>query len=54
MRENKLLKLLNLVLELHKIRDGLVALVGIVYQLQTYVLLILKRAIELGVVLVER
>ncbi len=52
-RENQLLELFNLVLESHKVGNRLVALVRIVNGLQADVFLVLERAVELGMLLVE-
>lgn len=54
MGKDEFLESLNLVLEVHQVGNGLVALVGVVDGLQADVLLVLKGAVELGVVAVER
>lgn len=51
--EDELLELLNLILQDHEIGDGLVAFVGVVDGLETQVFLVLKGAVELGVLVVE-
>lgn len=52
-REYELLEGIDLVLQRHEIRDGLVSLVGVIDGLETDVLLILERAVELWVLAVE-
>lgn len=54
MGEDQLLKLLNLVLQNHEIGDGLVAFIRVIYCFQTDILFILKSAVELGMLLMER
>lgn len=54
MRKNQLLELLNLILERHQVGNRLVTLIGVVDSLQTEVLFVLERAVEFGVLLVER
>lgn len=46
MGEDELLEGINLILQGHKIRDGLVALIWIVDRLKTYVLLVLESACD--------
>ena len=52
-REYQLLELLDLILQLHQVRDCLVALVRIVYDFQTDVFFVLESAVKLGVLLME-
>jgi hypothetical protein len=54
MGEDELLELVNLVLQNHQVANGLVAFVGIVYGLETNVFFVLERAVEFGVLLMER
>lgn len=51
--EDELLKGLDLILEIHEIRDRLISLVGVVDRLQADILLILECAVELGMITVE-
>lgn len=53
MRKDELLEGVDLVLQRHQVRDGLIALVGVVDQLERQVLLVLEGAVEVGVLVVE-
>ena len=53
-REDELLKLLNLVLQDHEVRDRFVALVGIIDGFQAEILLVFESPVELWVLLMER
>lgn len=53
-REDQLLELFNLVLQNHKVADGLVTFVRVVDGLQAEILLVFEGSVELGVLVVER
>ena len=54
MGEDELLELIDPILQRHKVCNCLVSFIRVVYGFETEVLLVLERAVELGVLSVER